>query len=306
MSGRYVVFTSKERPKVERLEVVGGAPNPKAIAEELQERWSQLSESKRVACHDEAAKNKANNFSAKTMFKGSFAAWAAELAEAGGLGRGTSVTLKGLKSAPEHNDKQGTVLAWMADKGRYKVQLGGAEPAAAGGSSSPGVGRLLAKVKAAPPSLAVRPINLSVVNLVTGEEAEGREGDGGVGTRVTQEWVRRFMKPWLLQEDGLFVALMDKSLARDGAERPLLLGAGMEKEALASLEGGPSLLVAQQRQRFFPVVLTDGKGCAELSHHTMVVRTVPTAVGQKWAAECPDLDKLLGTDAWGALAGDRL
>ena len=69
-----------------------GAPNPKAIAEELQERWSQLSESKRLACHDEAAKNKANNFSAKTMFKGSFAAWAAELAEAGGLGRGQGCT----------------------------------------------------------------------------------------------------------------------------------------------------------------------------------------------------------------------
>ena len=50
------------------------------------------------------------------------------------------------------------------------------------------------------------------------------------------------------------------ALNRAATERPLLLGAGMEKEALASLEGGPSLLVAQQRQRFFPVVLTDVRG----------------------------------------------
>ena len=42
------------------------------------------------------------------------------------LPSGTAVLVKGLKGAPEHNGKRGTVQQWDGSKGRYVVQLGGA------------------------------------------------------------------------------------------------------------------------------------------------------------------------------------
>merc|ERR1712146_248740 len=42
------------------------------------------------------------------------------------LPSGTAVLVKGLKGAPEHNGKRGTVQQWNGSKGRYVVDLGGA------------------------------------------------------------------------------------------------------------------------------------------------------------------------------------
>lgn len=41
------------------------------------------------------------------------------------LPSGTAVLVKGLKGAPQHNGKRGTVQQWDGGKGRYVVQLGG-------------------------------------------------------------------------------------------------------------------------------------------------------------------------------------
>ena len=73
----YVCFSTRERPKVERAssQVVGGAPSASAIADELKSRWDSLAEKKKGQFHDEAARNKATNFSTVKLYDVKFTAW---------------------------------------------------------------------------------------------------------------------------------------------------------------------------------------------------------------------------------------
>lgn len=248
---------------------------------------------------------------------------------------GTFVTLQDLKGAPQHNGKKGKVLAWIPEKNRYNIQLTGEE--AAGSGSAPGIGRLLFRVKErteAEAGLAVRPINLQVDNLVAvGEQSRlsananaggGGQGSGGDSPYVTKEWIKKNVKPWLLKEDGLYLALLDKSIVKDGGERSVLFAAGMDKDlalspgtknmlasAAAAAASGkePGALVEKQRAQFYVIMLTDSRGCQELTHHTMTVRTNPLmargASGDRFKVECPDLERALGT-GFAALASDQL
>ena len=269
----YVCFSSKERPKVVRQgqHVPGGPPPAAAIAEELKLRWDSLADHKKAAFHDTAARNKAHNFSAMRVYDTKLKAWLSELAEVGGLGRGTRVTLHGLKGAPQHNGKKGAVMSWLPAKGRYNIQIltdsssrssngGEAEGGGSGGGSGagPGIGRLLGLAKgnaagtgaAAAAGLAVRPINILVDNLVaakpsstsssssTAAGAAGGTDAGGGGNgsspMVTKDWIKANVKPWLLKEDGLYRALLGKTITKEGGERPILLAAGMAMEAMTT------------------------------------------------------------------------
>ena len=50
------------------------------------------------------------------------------------------------------------------------------------------------------------------------------------GPKVTPEFLRQNFKPWLMQEDGLFTSLMNKTLHRAGQHRPLFVAAGRAEE----------------------------------------------------------------------------
>ncbi len=371
----YVCFSTRERPKVERqgLQVAGGPPSAGAIAEELKLRWDSLAAHKKGAFHDEAASNKANNFSAMRVYDTKHKAWLCELAEAGGLGRGTRVTLHGLKAAPQHNGKHGTIMNWLPAKGRYNVQITNDDDGAKtrehsghnGAEPSVGVGRLLglakenADAKAAGVAaakgltgagLAVRPVNILVDNLTvrktvsSGVSARsgnsdphhvggGNGGENGTspGPMVSKDWIKAHVKPWLLKEDGLYLALLEKSIAAQGGERPILLAAGLHKEALqegtrnmiasaaaAAASGAKAgSLVEAQRSKFFLVMLAEAPGCPELLHHCMTVRTIPLSSGRllergsngdRFRVEAPELEQALGTSmsGIGALVSDQL
>lgn len=373
----YVCFSTIERPKVERqgLQVAGGPPSAAAIAEELKLRWDNLPAHKKGAFHDEAASNKANNFSAQRVYDAKRKAWLSELAEAGGLGRGTRVTLHGLKAAPQHNGKQGTIMNWLSAKGRYNVQVVsdgnggvGSRDHNNGESSvqSPvGVGRLLGLAKGntyakaaggtsakglTGAGLAVRPVNILVDSLVVAkavspggstrsENSDRRHLGSGTGGEsiinpspmVSKDWIKAHLKPWLLKEDGLYLALLEKRIATQGGERPILLAAGLHKEALqggtrnmiasaaaAAASGAKAgALVEAQRSKFFLVFLADTAGCPELLHHCSAIRTAPLSSGRllergssgdRFRVEAPELEQALGISmaGIGALVSDQV
>ena len=91
-------------------------------------------------------------------------------------------------------------------------------------------------------------------------------GTSKASPMVTKDWIKAHVKPWLLKEDGLYLALLEKKIATQGGERPILLAAGLEKEALqggtrnmiasaaAAAASGvqPGALVEAQRSKFFP------------------------------------------------------
>ena len=355
----YVCFSTKERPNVERQSqhLPGGPPPAAAIGAEVKLRWDNLGDHKKAAFHDEAASNKAQNFSALRVYETKYKAWICELAEAGGLGAGTRVTLHGLKAAPHHNGKQGTIMSWVRSKGRYNVRInvssaenGGIEPPA-------GVGRLLglatgdAATKGSEGAgLAARPVNISVDSLVvakpvvssTSERSERSDphhlgsgssdgGDANPSPMVSKDWIKAHVKPWLLKEDGLYLALLGKTIAAQGGERPILLAAGLHKEALqggtrnmiasaaaAAASGAEDgALVQAQRSKFFVVMLAEATGCPELLHHCMTVRTVPLSSGQlmergsngdRFRVEAPELEQALSISMSGiaALVSDQL
>lgn len=356
----YVCFSTKERPNVERQgqHVPGGPPTAAVIAKELKLRWDNLGDHKKAAFHDEAASNKAQNFSALRVYETKYKAWMCELAEAGGLGGGTRVTLHGLTAAPQHNGKQGTIMSWVRAKGRYNVRIN-ASSAENGGVEPPpaGVGRLLglakgdAVVKAsAGAGLAARPINISVDSLVVTEPAMSSSsarsessdphhlgsgssagGDANPSPMVSKDWIKAHVKPWLLKEDGLYLALLGSSIVAQGGERPILLAAGLHKEALQGGTGNmiasaaaaaasgakDGALVKAQRSKFFVVMLAEAAGCPELSHHCMTVRTAPLSSGQlmergsngdRFRVEAPELEQALSIsmDGIAALAADQV
>jgi hypothetical protein len=105
------------------------------------------------------------------------------------------------------------------------------------------------------------------------------------GPRVDPEFLRRNFKGWLMKTDGLYLALMEKTLHIKEQFRPLFVAAGREDELTALCKGGDSDQdeatdsdVDSPTRRFKMIVLTN-PDCvpAELESKMLEVRTVKSA-----------------------------
>ena len=84
-----------------------------------------------------------------------------------GLARGAAVEVAGLVGAPEHNGQRGVVVGWLAEKGRYVVDIGGGGGPAAGAISGAGESASEGAAEGAKGrTLRVRPANLLEVEAL--------------------------------------------------------------------------------------------------------------------------------------------